>query len=302
MLVGQELVGLPDERIRVLEMWGVTRIWIDEESPPRRAVRIAGRQISPYPLQCPAPRPIAAQLSATQPEDTLKKMTCVALWASWVGAEEVARAALFLASDDLSFITRIELFVDGGEPKSDTGGRNRYRGYSFGAPRHWPLTVQPDRKGSYPIMYFDDYVPGTVSTLRTNTISEASIIEFARRFDPQEIHVDAAAAAHGPYGGVIASGWHTCALAGHAIVTGYLSPESSLPSPGADQVRFYAPVRAGDTLTWRATVLDTRLPRSNPSRGIVRTLVEAVNQNGSLALSMTAINLIRRGPTPWHLI
>ena len=145
-------------------------------------------------------------------------------------------------------------------------------------------------------MYFDDYVPGTVSTLRTDTVSEATIIEFARKFDPQEFHVNAAAAADGPYGGVIASGWHTCALAGHAMVTGYLSPESSLPSPGADEVRFHEPVRAGDVLTWHATVLDTRPSCSNPSRGIVRTLIEAVNQNGSLALSMTAINLIRRGP------
>jgi acyl dehydratase len=145
-------------------------------------------------------------------------------------------------------------------------------------------------------MYFDDYVPGTVSRLRTDTVSEAAIIEFARRFDPQEFHVNAAAATRGPHGGVIASGWHTCALAGHAMVTGYLSAESSLPSPGADEVRFHTPVRAGDTLTWRATVLDARPSRSNPSRGVVRTLVEAVNQNGSLVLSMTAINLMRRGP------
>ena len=145
-------------------------------------------------------------------------------------------------------------------------------------------------------MYFDDYVPGTVSTLRTDLVSEASIIEFARQFDPREFHVDAASAAHGPYGGVIASGWHTCALAGHAMVTGYLAPESSLPAPGADEVRFHAPVRAGDTLTWRVTVLGARPSRSNPSRGIVRTLIEAVNQHGSLALSMTAINLIRRRP------
>jgi len=145
-------------------------------------------------------------------------------------------------------------------------------------------------------MYFDDYVPGTVSTLRTDTVSEETIIEFARKFDPQEFHVNATAAADGPYGGVIASGWHTCAMAGHAMVTGYLSAESSLPSPGADEVRFHAPVRAGDTLTWQATVLDTRPSRSNPSRGIVRTLIEAINQNGSLALSLTAINLIRREP------
>jgi acyl dehydratase len=95
---------------------------------------------------------------------------------------------------------------------------------------------------------------------------------------------------------VIASGCHTCALAGHALVTEYLSPVSSLPSPGIDEVRFRTPVRAGDTLTWWATVLLARPSRSTPSRGIVRTLVEAVNQDGSLAASMTAINLMRRRP------
>jgi len=79
------------------------------------------------------------------------------------------------------------------------------------------------------------------------------------------------------------------------MVTGYLAPESSLPAPGADEVRFHAPVRAGDTLTWRVTVLGARPSRSNLPR-IVRTLIEAVNQHGSLALSIDAINLIRRRP------
>jgi hypothetical protein len=81
-------------------------------------------------------------------------------------------------------------------------------------------------------MYFDDYIPGTVSTPRADTVSEAAIIEFARQFDPQDFHFNPAVAAHGPYGAVIASGWHTCAMAGHAMVTGYLAAESSLPAPG----------------------------------------------------------------------
>jgi acyl dehydratase len=111
-------------------------------------------------------------------------------------------------------------------------------------------------------MYFEDYVPGNVSRLRTDTFSEASIMEFARQYDPQEFHINPGAA----------------------------------PSPGIDEVRFHTPVRAGDTLTWWATVLVARPSRSTPSRGIVRTLVEAVNQDGSLAASMTAINLMRRRP------
>jgi acyl dehydratase len=146
------------------------------------------------------------------------------------------------------------------------------------------------------IRYLEDYVPGTVMTLWTDTVSEASIIEFARRFDPQEFHIDPAAAAAGPYGGVIASGVHTFALAGHAMAMGYLCPESSLPSPGAEDVRWHAPVHPDDTLTWRATVLGARPSRSNPSRGIVRTRIEGIKQDQSLALSMTAIHLMRRKP------
>jgi acyl dehydratase len=146
------------------------------------------------------------------------------------------------------------------------------------------------------VKYFEDYVPGAVFTLWTDTVSETSIIEFARKFDPQEFHIDAAAAADGPYGGVIASGCHTFALAGHAMAMGYLSPESSLPSPGAEDLRWHSPVRPNDTLTWRATVLSARPSRSDPTRGIVRTRIEAIKQDESVALSMTAVHLIRRGP------
>jgi acyl dehydratase len=164
--------------------------------------------------------------------------------------------------------------------------------------RSFPILTGIDRQANPEgsDMYFEDYVPGTVSILRTETVSEASIIEFARQYDPQDMHINPQAAAEGPFGGVIASGWHTCALAGHALVTEYLSPESSLPSPAIEEVRWRVPVRASDTLTWRATVLEARPSRSNSSRGIVRTRLEATNQDGNLAVSMTAINLIRRRP------
>jgi len=150
------------------------------------------------------------------------------------------------------------------------------------------------------VRYFEDYVPGAVFILWTHTVSEAAIIEFAREFDPQEFHIDPAAAADGPYGGVIASGCHTFALGGRAMAMGYLSPESSLPSPGAEDLHWHTPVRPNDTLTWRATVLSARPSRSNPARGIVRTRIEALTQDESLALSMTAVHLIRRRPAEDH--
>jgi acyl dehydratase len=145
-------------------------------------------------------------------------------------------------------------------------------------------------------MFFEDYLPGRVTALRTDQVTEDDIVEFARRYDPQPFHLDSTSAAAAPYGAVIASGWHVCALAGHALVSGFLSEESSLPSPGADEVRWHAPVRAGDMLTWQATVLDRRPSQSRPDRGIVRTRLEAHNQEGVTVVSLTIINMIRRRP------
>jgi acyl dehydratase len=144
-------------------------------------------------------------------------------------------------------------------------------------------------------MYFEDYVPGNVSRLRTDTFSEASIMEFARQYDPQEFHINPGAAARSLRRGDRQRLAHL-RVGGPRPGHGVSLPWASLPSPGIDEVRFHTPVRAGDTLTWWATVLVARASRSTPSRGIVRTLVEAVNQDGSLAASMTAINLMRRRP------
>lgn len=145
-------------------------------------------------------------------------------------------------------------------------------------------------------MYLEDYVADSVIELGSASVSEDEIIEFAQRYDPQPFHVDPAAAAESAYGGLIASGWHTCALTMRALATQYLSPASSLGSPGIDELRWQAPVRPGDVLSVRVTVLDTRASSSKPDRGIVRSRVETINQDGTKVLTMTAINLVRRRP------
>jgi acyl dehydratase len=130
--------------------------------------------------------------------------------------------------------------------------------------------------------------------LETVKVTETEIVEFALRYDPQPFHVDVEASNAGPFGAVIASGWHTCALANRALVTGYLAPESNLPSPGIGDLRWPTPVRAGDTLTWRATVIEPREGVAGPDRGIVHTGIEGTNQDGETVLSFTAVNMIRR--------
>ena len=124
-------------------------------------------------------------------------------------------------------------------------------------------------------------------------IGEADIIEFARKYDPQPIHIDLAAAATGPFGGLIASGWHTVSLVMRVLVENYLAREASLASPGIDELRWLKPVRPGDVLSVRVTVLDARRSRSKPDRGLVRTSIEALNQDGEIVMTLIAMNLFR---------
>src|SRR5580692_2356968 len=112
--------------------------------------------------------------------------------------------------------------------------------------------------------YFEDYVPGSVHEFGSVQVEESEIIDFGKRFDPQDFHTDPEAAARGPFGGLIASGWHTGALMMRMLVDNYLSKASSLGSPGIDELRWLRPVRPGDTLRLRATVLDSKRSQSKP--------------------------------------
>ena len=146
------------------------------------------------------------------------------------------------------------------------------------------------------LRYFEDYAPGTTYDCGSVGIDQASIIAFAKEFDPQPFHVDPVAAAAGPFGGLIASGWHTAVLVMRLLVEQYLSEEASLGSAGLDELRWPHPVRPGDTLRARATVTESRRSLSKPDRGIIKTLVEAVNQDGRTVMRATAINFMLDRP------
>ena len=139
--------------------------------------------------------------------------------------------------------------------------------------------------------FFEDYLPGLVLEFGGQTVSADEVVAFARRFDPQPFHVDPEAAARGPFGGLIASGWHTGSLMMRLLVEHYLSP-ASLGSPGLDELRWLQPVRPGDTLTVRATVLEARRSQSKPDRGLVRSLLEVLNQRREVVMSVKATNFI----------
>jgi acyl dehydratase len=142
--------------------------------------------------------------------------------------------------------------------------------------------------------YFEDYRPGAIYEYGHMTVTETEIVEFATRFDPQPIHVDAAYAAAGPFGGLIASGWHTAGLFTRMFVDHYVSHVASLASPGVDELRWPVPVRPGDRLHMRTTILEARGSKSKPDRGIVRTRCELFNQDDRQVFHQVAVNFFGR--------
>ena len=144
----------------------------------------------------------------------------------------------------------------------------------------------------YGLRYFDDYLPGATYDCGIFSVNEDEIVSFAKQFDPQPFHVDPGAAARGPFGGLVASGWHTAALVMRQLVGHYLPAEASLGSPGMDEIRWLGPVRPGDTLRVRATVLEARRSQSKPDRGIMKTVIEAVNQDGQTVMRAIGTNFL----------
>jgi acyl dehydratase len=144
--------------------------------------------------------------------------------------------------------------------------------------------------------YFEDFEPGRVIEVGSRTLNEEEILAFAKQFDPQPFHVDPDAAAKSIYGGIIASGWHTCALMMRMMVDGFLSEAASMGSPGVDEIRWLRPVRAGDTLTVTSTVQDARPSASKPDRGVVNTMWEAKNQHGETVATVKGMGMFRKRP------
>lgn len=118
---------------------------------------------------------------------------------------------------------------------------------------------------------FEDFAPGAAYEFGEAQVTASEIIDFARRFDPQPMHVDPKAAARGHFGGLIVSGWHTAGLMMRLFVEHFLPTNASLASLGIDELRWTQPVRPGDVLHLRVTVIATMRSRSKPDRGMLRT-------------------------------
>lgn len=144
--------------------------------------------------------------------------------------------------------------------------------------------------------YFDDFRVGERFVSPGVTVTESAIIDFALQFDPQPFHLDLGAAAASPFGGLIASGFHTLALTFRMLYHANVINAASLGSPGIDRLRWLLPVRPGDTLHAEAEIQALRPSSSRPDRGTATVLMEARNQDGAVVMSATAIVLLRRRP------
>ena len=146
------------------------------------------------------------------------------------------------------------------------------------------------------LLYWEDLQPGEALEIGSHTFSAEEIIAFARQFDPQSFHVDPAAAKNSFFGGLIASGWHTCAIAMRLMVDSYIGRSASMGSPGLDNIRWLAPVRAGDTITYRRRIIAARASTSKPGAGLVQTRWEAQNQRGEMVMTMEGWGMFGRRP------
>jgi acyl dehydratase len=146
------------------------------------------------------------------------------------------------------------------------------------------------------LLYWEDFPAGETVEMGSHTFDADDIIAFARQFDPQPFHVDPEAAKDSFFKGLIASGWHTCAVAMRLMVDKYVGRSASLGSPGLDNIRWLSPVRAGDTIHYRRTTTAVRPSESKPGIGLVHSRWEARNDRGELVMTMEGWGMFRRRP------
>lgn len=134
---------------------------------------------------------------------------------------------------------------------------------------------------------FEDFVPGTVTTYGRHVVTREEIVSFATQFDPQPMHLDEAAAAQSILGGLSASGWHSCGIMMRMMVDNMLGHARGMGSPGIDELRWLRPVRPGDVLSVRQTVLEARPSAKKADRGYVKFRFELITETGDVVLDET---------------
>ena len=145
-----------------------------------------------------------------------------------------------------------------------------------------------------PLLHWEDFPAGHVLEFGDTTVSRDAVLAFARDFDPQPFHLDDDAAEASLFGGLSASGWHTCAMTMRMMCDAYLLRAASLGSPGIDALRWLKPVRPGDTLRVRMEVVQARPMNSRPQVGLVQSRWTVLNQHDEPVMTMEGWGMFRR--------
>ncbi len=142
--------------------------------------------------------------------------------------------------------------------------------------------------------YLEDYIEGEEFISQPYKLSKDEIISFAKTYDPQVIHIDEESAKNGPFGGIIASGFQTIALAFRLFAEmGYFDDGAAMGGPGMDEVRWLVPVYPDDVLTNHIQVLEARMSKSKPNRGILRLGHNLYNQDRELCTTGITVTIVK---------
>jgi acyl dehydratase len=144
--------------------------------------------------------------------------------------------------------------------------------------------------------YFEDFEKGLVIELGGVTFTESQIIDFALHYDPQPFHINREAAAQSAMGGLVASGFHTLAFSFRLFIDQGWLRACSIGGAGLSEVRWIRPVRPGDTMRGRVTVIDSRPLPTSTERGMARFMFDMINQAGEPVLSYVAAVILQRRP------
>jgi len=142
--------------------------------------------------------------------------------------------------------------------------------------------------------YWEDFRVGERVLMGSVKVTKDDIVRFAVEYDPQVFHIDEKAGENSIFGGLIASGWHTCSLVMKMMCDSYLLDSASMGSPGMENIKWVKPVRPNDVLIAFRTTIETKSSRSKSDRGIVKTLFEVFNDSQELVMSMEGLGMFRR--------
>ena len=142
--------------------------------------------------------------------------------------------------------------------------------------------------------YWEDFPVGKVREFGGYVVTAEEIMDFARKFDPQPFHLSEEAGKASLFGGLCASGWHTCAMTMRMMCDDFLLETASLGSPGLESIRWLKPVYPGDTLRVRSVVLEARPMESKPHVGLLRARWEILNQKSEEVAQMEGYSMYRR--------